>query len=128
MTTKAWAHLHLPRLSAGDRNCISIKEGRDPVYYASSIMLLDATFFVSAKGRERCLRENVRNVHAWVIGESNYVEVDTDPGESGDLTHIPRAVYDPWKGDTFVDASTLTPIHHAAIVWMVGKNVFYRKD
>lgn len=120
--TKTWTHLHLPRLSAGEPECISVKRGRDKVFYVSQIALKNATFFVSAAGRERCLRDNVRNVHAWVVGEAidlpSCFEVDTD---------APRAIYDPWKGDTFVRAQDLTPIHSAATVVLSGKHVYFRE-
>lgn len=122
---KAWAHLHLPRWRAfseagGTSEVISIKTPGRRVSYTSAIVLKDCTFFVSAKGRERCLKSGVRNVHAWVIGDIIYVS----PNE---LPKSRRAIYDPWKGGTFVDADTLQPIEHADLVYMVGKDVYYEK-
>ena len=36
-----------------------------------------------------------------------------------------RAVYDPWKGGSFVDSETLEPVTEASVVMVSGKNVWY---
>jgi hypothetical protein len=118
VTARAWTHLHLPRFAAGDNECISVKHGRGPVFYVDSITLEDAEFRVSEAGRQRCLSERVRNVHAWVVGDPASEAGSIPPGAR-------KAVYDPFKGSTFVDAQTLTPVLSASKVWMNGKNVYY---
>lgn len=120
-----WSHLHLPRFSAGERNCISVKDKGQRVRYVSDISMKDVTFFVSAAGRERCLRTGVRNVHAWVIGERVNEGINSDPVF---LHNYRRAIYDPWKGDSFVWADTLTPVHRAATVYLSGKNVYILEE
>lgn len=118
-----WAHLHLPRLRAGVADVISVKVPGRRIGYVETLVLHNAQFKVSEPGRQRCLAENVRNVHAWVVGDAGgpvpdgYVE--TFPGG------LRKAVYDPWKGGTFVDSQTLLPVLTADLAVMVGKDVFY---
>ena len=124
MTT--WAHLHLPRLQAGEVNVISVKVPGQRIAYTSWISLRDVEFKVSEPGRQRCLTYGVRNVHAWVVG-TEVLRVGSHWG----YAQAPRpaayrqAVYDPWKGGTFVDSETLTPVLRADLVIMSGKNVYY---
>lgn len=39
------------------------------IRHADTVTLADARFRVSEAGRQRCLRDKTRNVHAWVEGE-----------------------------------------------------------
>lgn len=120
----AWAHLHLPRLRAGETpNVISLKTPGNKIDYVSGVEMSNVTFRVHEKGRQRCLRDGVRNVHAWVVGD-----VKSKTYNSGPL-HLPymrRAIYDPWKGGAFVDADTLEPVHTADRAILSGKVVYYQ--
>lgn len=115
----AWAHLHLPRFRAGDPSPISVKIPGERISYVPSIELFDVRFIVSQPGRRRCLREGVRNVHAWVVG----AVVGCPSATVG--AGMRKAVYDPWKGDQFVDAETLEQVFTARRVVMIGKDVWY---
>lgn len=121
-----WAHLHLTRLRSADPNPISVKIPGQRIAYASWVSLRDVEFKVSESGRQRCIREGVRNVHAWCVGEEILRCEAEFPGE---FTRVPvgyrQAVYDPWKGGTFVDSVTLEPVLRADCVIMSGKNVYY---
>lgn len=118
-----WAHLHLPRLRAGVADMISVKTPGQRIDYVPTLLLRDAEFKVHEAGRRRCLAENVRNVHAWVVGDAD------GPVPEGFIETYPggmrKAVYDPWKGGTFVDAQTLEPVLFADVAAMVGKDVYY---
>lgn len=119
-----WAHLHLPRLRAGETpNVISLKTPGKKIDYVSWVELVDPTFKVSQKGRERALRDNVRNVHAWVVGE--WFAKGYNGPTFRDTSGMRRAIYDPWKGDSFVDAETFEPVHSASRALLDGKTVFY---
>lgn len=124
-----WLHTHLPRLrSGGTPDVISVKAPGQRITYASWVSVKDARFVVHEHGRQRCIREGVRNVHAWIVG----AEIDR---LSGDWKYTERngyrpagyrrAVYDPFKGGSFVDSETLAPLAYADVVIMSGKNVFY---
>lgn len=131
MAKDAWVHLHLPRLRSGDPDPISLKIPGERIEYVNTVMLEDARFVVSEAGRQRALRDNVRNVHAWVVGQP--VAAMSAPAEVreeialGVPSDYGRAIYDPWKGDKFVDAETFRPLTggHYSII-MVDKTVYYR--
>lgn len=126
---RVWLHTHLPRLSAGESpDVISVKVPGQRIEYASWVAVQDAEFRVHERGRQRCIAEGVRNVHAWIVGD----EIDRLSGDWSYLRpggYIPagfrQAVYDPWKGESFVDRETLEPVHRALLVIMAGKNVWY---
>jgi hypothetical protein len=122
---RAWAHLHLPRLRAGQTpDVISLKVPGWAMDYVSATELHSVEFKVHERGRQRVIRDGVRNVHAWVVGDLAWQE-------QGRTYHVldPRrfrkAVYDPWKGGTFVDFETLQPVLGADRALMVGKDVYY---
>jgi hypothetical protein len=52
------------------RKCWSVRSRstRRVLYHLNTLSLLDATFHVSEAGRQRVLRERVKNVHAYVRG------------------------------------------------------------
>lgn len=125
--SKVWLHTHLPRLLAGNPDLISVKVPGQRVTYASWVSLKGAEFKVFQPGRRRCIRESVRNVHAWVVGEE-VLRVTSD--EFTPVMDFPplsyrRVLYDPFKAGTFVDSETLEPVLRADWVIMSGKNVFY---
>lgn len=120
--SKTWVHTHLPRLQGGEINMLSIKDLGEPIRYASWVSLKNVEFKVHQRGRMRCIESGVRNVHAWVVGDRILIEEDYQ-GRPPYGWH--RAVYDPWKGDSFVDADTLLPVHHASMAILVGKDVYY---
>lgn len=126
---RAWAHLHLPRLRSGEtEDVISLKVPGWAIDYVSVVELSDAEFKVHESGRQRCIREGVRNVHAWVIGGIERQEY----GKPRTFQLAPHrwevAVYDPFKGGTFVNLKTLEPVHRADFAILIGKNVFYRNE
>lgn len=120
---QTWVHTHLPRLSRGDLDCLSVKIPGEKIAYASDVLLRNARFVVHEKGRQRCLEHGVRNVHAWVVG----AEVERWHGYRPlvSVKGFRRAVYDPWKGGSFVDSETLEPVTEASVVMVSGKNVWY---
>lgn len=123
----AWAHLHLPRLKSGEtENVISLKTPGEKIEYVGWVDLSNPTFRVSEKGRQRALRDNVRNVHAWVVGHWTAKGYDTDASDWYDTSGMRRAIYDPWKGPTFVDSETLEPVLSAKRALLSGKFVYYQ--
>lgn len=63
--------------------------------HSSTLVLNDCTFNVSQAGRERVLKEQKKNVHAFIIG--NYEEYD----ENADETSGIFVEYNPYKNKTF---------------------------
>lgn len=127
MANRAWAHLHLPRLRSGNTpDVISLKVPGEKIRYVSAIELENVELKVSEAGRQRCIREGVRNVHAWVVGE--IVRQDCGPGVAYliDTRRFRKVVYDPWKGGAFVDAETLEPVLTASAAVMIYKEVWVK--
>jgi hypothetical protein len=123
----AWAHLHLPRLRSGTTaDVISLKVPGQSIDYVSVVNLTGVRFVVHERGRQRCVREGIRNVHAWVVGADE--GHDYGPCVRYDTTGFRKAVYDPFKGGAFVDSETLEPVHTAAEAVLSGKNVWYRTE
>lgn len=121
-----WLHTHLPRLRSGETpDIISVKVPGQRVEYVSWVSVRDVEFRVHERGRQRCIREGVRNVHAWLVG----TEVERMTGHWPVYDFPPAgwrtALYDPWKGPSFVDSETLQPLERAAWVIMSGKHVWY---
>ena len=123
---RTWAHLHLPRLQSGTTpDVISVKVTGERIDYASFVVIADCEFKVSEAGRQRCLREGVRNVHAWVVGveETRVKGMHVCP-------HAPAgwrtALYSPFKGSTFVDSVTFEPVLTARRAILSGKHVWYQ--
>lgn len=120
--SKIWVHTHLPRLQGGEVNMLSVKRPGQKIDYASWVSMKNVEFKVHERGRQRCLASGQRNVHAWVVGDELDVVKDSRPFEP---SYWQRAVYDPWKGESFVDSETLEPVHTARMVIMSGKDVYY---
>lgn len=127
----AWVHLHLPRLRSGEEAMISVKVPGQRIEYRNVVCMANASFVVSEAGRQRCLREGVRNVHAWVVGDVTadaIAPLKNLPLIEREIDNMRRAVYCPFKGGTFVDTETLEPVLSADHVLMIGKTVFYRNE
>lgn len=129
---RVWLHTHLPRLESGVPDMISVKCPGERIAYASWVMVRDAEFKVHEQGRRRCVRDHVRNVHAWVVGEEVMrMESSTMPDVwcATPPACVPpgyrKAVYDPFRGPLFVDSESLEPVRSATVVIMSGKNVLY---
>lgn len=106
------------------RGCYSIMQNGRIMASAKQIRLRDAEFTVRESGRQRMLRENRRNVHAWVVGEL----VDFLHPEAADsLEQLSgrNATYNPHRYASFVDRETETPLSRADLVQFDEHGVTY---
>jgi len=83
---------------------ISIKQGSLVVGYCDKITLKNCSFLVSEKGRQRVLKEKVKNVHAFIEGFL----------EENKLCEENLIKYDPYKFEFFMNKDE--PIHRAKYV------------
>jgi hypothetical protein len=88
------------------KKLFSVRKDGKVTRHVSQIMLCDCVFKVSKKGRERVLREQKKNVHAFVSGHECYL-----PRQNG-MTEI---YYNPYEVDSFVVGGC--PISSADYVW-----------
>jgi len=61
-------------VNAGIESCVSItpdqKNGR--AYYMGTVTIKNASFRIHQSGVKRSQKEQVRNVHAWAVGDLDY--------------------------------------------------------
>ena len=95
-------------------DCWSICDAKDGKLYchADSVDLRDCKFRVQPAGRARVLKEQQKNVHAYVVGKLSDVNFDQ-------AQYMPRgykfaqAYYNPYRGETFVNYHNSKPLHEA---------------
>lgn len=116
MKVKVYYNLH--------KNCYSIvsleKENYGKVIkHENCVPLFDAQFKVSEKGRQRVLREQKKNVHAYVVG--------TWVSEFVPRLPIKLATYNPYKYSSFVDAHSKKPLAKASQVLLSKRHFVGRQ-
>jgi hypothetical protein len=82
----------------------------------NNIVLENAIFKVSEKGRQRVLRECKKNVHALIQGKLLHTYTTQ-------TTQVNEITYNPYKNSTFVYKDTHTPIYRSNLVVIKNKNV-----
>ena len=85
----------------------SIRQGGLVVAHVHSVMLSPAQFTVNQAGRQRVLIEKKKNVHAFVVGYIEAVNINIDV-EVGGMTSIS---YNPYKFKHFYIKSTEESVH-----------------
>lgn len=112
---KVYFNLHTHQFSVKDH-----KSGK-VVAHGNNIILKNPTFKVSEAGRQRVLREQRKNVHAYVIGtyagENEIQQLEQD--------FMQQAYYNPYKLSTFVNKETQQALHSAELAVMMDKQVYY---
>lgn len=91
MKVKVYWNLH--------KKCFSVQHKGKVIEYTDHIILVNAEFKVSQAGRARVLREQRKNVHAFVVGE--YYR---EPTSYLIFCSYTKVSYDPYKNDSFVDS------------------------
>lgn len=97
----------------------------------SAALLKDATFVVRESGRQRVLREQVKNVHAFVRGTLvRSVPLGCKPREAAVRSilppdsHVMQVTYDPYLRGNFFDAETGEAVVSAPMVAATSSGVF----
>ena len=121
MKVKVYYNLH--------KKCYSIvsleKENYGKVIkHEKCVPLFDAQFKVSEKGRQRVLREQKKNVHAYVVG-TWLGHLNDEITISG--TPIKLATYNPYKYSSFVDAHSKKPLAKASQVLLSKRHFVGRQ-
>jgi len=100
---KVFVYFHLRKKLFSVRS----QKTRLVVAHLTNVNLLNAEFIVSQKGRERVLKERVKNVHAGVAGIYT---------EQNDTVDAEKATYNPYKYDSFVNVKNGEKIFKADFV------------
>ncbi len=90
---------------------VRAKDTRLVIDHKDSILLKDAILSVKQGGRERVLREQQKNVHAFAIGEVMDLDRLIYPYNN-------QVIYNPYKYTSFVMADTEEPIYEADHVYL----------
>jgi hypothetical protein len=107
------------------KNCYSVValegENKGRVIAHKQIVLLgEASFRVSQKGRERVLHERRKNVHAYVKGTL----LDLDESFIKSVSFWEKVVYNPYKMSQFQLERSQGTIYSAGIVALTTEGVF----
>jgi hypothetical protein len=89
------------------------------VAHVNRILIDRPVFVVSEAGRQRVLREQKKNVHAGVRG---IWTAWVDGIEAWD--HLTPVTYNPYLYSSFVEKSTLAPVHKATFAVLDNKRIF----
>lgn len=84
------------------KKCWSIQHRGLVIAHANTVELANVTFKVSQSGRDRCLREHRKNVHAFVVGD--LIGCGATPRKDIPLMEV---TYDPYKASNFVSVKPL---------------------
>ena len=104
--------------------CYSILQNGRLKASARQVLLSNVEFRVRESGRQRMLKENTRNVHAFAVGRLiDYVHAE----ELRELAQIAgRSVtYNPHQLALFFDEQTLAPVTNAEMVHLGEEGVLY---
>ncbi|MED0756870.1 hypothetical protein P4S93_09030 [Aneurinibacillus thermoaerophilus] len=104
------------------KECLSVvdKATKLVVAYTDEILVQNAVFKVSEKGRQRVLQEKRKNVHAYI--EGNFAGI-VMPDETPSV--LRKAYYNPYVTEQFIDCETGETINQAPLVYCNGKQVWY---
>lgn len=116
--------------------CLSVlNAGTGRLYcHAHNVRLANAKFKVQQAGRRRVLKEQRKNVHAYIVGDWRGLDLQTCP-VLDPKQHWMSASYDPYKHKHFVTEPDHRPLHEAdevlvydrtAIGYMDHGNIFYK--
>lgn len=108
-----------------NKDKLSIRKDGLVIGYADEILLKNCTFEVSESGRQRVLREGVKNVHAFVVGEqAEWKEMRDEIGRFENVT------YNPYDNESFVTSWEGEPVYESeyCLIFSDGTILAWRYD
>ncbi len=104
--------------------CYGIIQGGKLVASASQVRLGHVEFRVRESGRQRMLREQRRNVHAFAVGRLlDFVHPDEE--RRLDALCGRGAFYNPYRFGAFVDTETQVPVRCASLAQLDERGLRY---
>ena len=111
-----------------NKHVLSVRQKGIVIKHTPAAEVFNAKFVVQPGGRKRVLREQRKNVHAFVRGTAGRLSKTILSEMLGRKYKVPgnwvRVTYNPYKYNTFVDAHTTQPIHEAKAVLLCDKKVY----
>ena len=96
------------------KDCWSVKQDGLVKAHTEEVRMWDCAFQVNAKGRQKVLEEQRKNVHAGIKG---YIDNDQQVPSGVEVT------YNPYKYDSFVDKATELPIYSSLFTTLTKNKV-----
>jgi hypothetical protein len=90
-------------------------------HHSNTVVLNNCKLKVSQRGRERVLREKVKNVHAGVEGVLCGFQTPHDLSDFVELT------YNPYKYNSFVIKATGEAVSGASVIVLKDKKIFAKE-
>ena len=118
MNVDVYRNLHKDTWSVRDRSTGLVVDHQDHV------MIKDAQFIVQPAGRARVLREQKKNVHAFVRGVVEALPRVTTFDTPCDV----QVKYNPYKADHFYEAETGEAVSEAPIVVLDTQGAWIQKN
>ena len=100
--------------------CLSIMERDRVIGHAQQVWLTDVKFHVRQSGRDRCLAQKRKNVHAFVVGALQEAVAEVAEVEVKGI----KISYNPYKAGYFYNARTGEAIYQAKTVVITAQGVF----
>lgn len=85
------------------KHVYSVRHKGKVIGHFPTVVLQDAEYRVSEAGRKRVLKEQVKNVHAYILGRLSSHDLEFFKKDK-------QVTYNPYKYETFVDCISKTPI------------------
>jgi hypothetical protein len=101
------------------KHTFSIKYKNKVLTYSDHIKLSNVEFKVNQKGKERVRTEKVKNVHAFVIGDLEYLSNTPCENLQYPVNNL-IVTYNPYINDNFVIKNTNEPIKNAKKIELVN--------
>lgn len=102
------------------RDCVSVRSRESEDYgtvvaHRPKVTVEDVSFVVQPSGRQKCIEEGVKNVHAFVRGKWN---------DNRRVLMGERVTYNPFEYQQFVHAEDERPVASAEVAMITRKGVF----
>lgn len=102
------------------KKCWSIRQRGIVVAHDTSLVLYQVSFRVSEAGRQRVLREQRKNVHAFAAGILQTVPLRWEP--------VRQISYNPYKAATFVDKDGMAVYEANLVLFKESGQVYEIKE
>lgn len=99
-----------------NKNCWSIKQNNLIIAHAESLVLHNFQCIIKEAGRNRVLKENHKNVHAFLLGHIVTYNIETP---------TKTITYNPYKFNYFYDKETFEPIYSGQYAFFLNGFVKY---
>jgi hypothetical protein len=111
------------------KHVLSVRQRGLVIMHTPTVELEDVVFSVQPAGRNKVIKENRKNVHAFVRGNlvnSESKRIEKSLAINSDNWRL--VTYNPYKYESFVYSDNEKPIHSASRVIVVGRSVWVQMD